>query len=293
VIPAAVDYYRPESLTDALAALATEDSKILAGGHSLIPLMKLRLARPSVLIDICRVLPAGVQVTPEGGARIGAFTTWRDIATAPGLGGCYSALRSCAGSIGDVQVRNRGTIGGGLCHADPAADIHAPALALGATVAVTSAAGKRNEQFDGFVIGPFEPRIGPQDIATWVSLPAQPPGAGSAYEAVNDAASGYPVSGAAALVLVREGRITGCRIGLTGVSSTPFRPLEAEQAVLGWNASKGWEDLPARVRSVCDGVRVLADRSAAADYRAAMARLVTARAVRRAYEEATNPGGAR
>jgi CO/xanthine dehydrogenase FAD-binding subunit len=94
-------------------------------------------------------------------------------------------------------------------------------------------------------------------------------------------------------VLVSDGRITGCRIGLTGVSSTPFRPSAAEDAVLGWNAGEGWEDLGARVQSVCDGMRVLADRSAAADYRAAMARLVTARAVRRAYEEAATPGGVR
>jgi aerobic carbon-monoxide dehydrogenase medium subunit len=292
VIPAAVDYFRPDSLADALAALATEDAKILAGGHSLIPLMKLRLARPSVLVDVGRVLPAGVQASADGAILIGALTTWRDVAIEPELSGCYSALRACAGSIGDVQVRNRGTIGGGLCHADPHADIHAPALALGATVVVASPDGERDEQLEGFVSGPFEPRIGTQDIVTWVCLPAQPPGARSAYEAVNDAASGYPVSGAAALVVVKDRQITGCRIGLTGVASVPFRPSEAEAAVLGWNASDGWKDLRARLRSVCDGVRVLADRSADADYRAAMARLVSARAVRRAYDEATSAGGA-
>src|SRR5262249_56230367 len=99
----------------------------VGGGTSRIPLMKRGRARPSTLIDVSHVLPAEVRVAADGGASIGAFTTWRDVATAAELGGCYGALRSSAGSIGDVQVRNRGTIGGGLCHADPSADIHAPA----------------------------------------------------------------------------------------------------------------------------------------------------------------------
>jgi aerobic carbon-monoxide dehydrogenase medium subunit len=290
MIPAAVGYFRPESLAEAHEALATEDAKILAGGHSLIPLMKLRLARPSMLIDVSRVLPAGVRVAADGAASIGAFTTWRDLATAAELGGCHEALRSSASSIGDVQVRNRGTIGGGLCHADPSADIHAAALALGASVIVTSPGEERSEKFDGFVTAPYEPRLGAQDIVTWVCLPAQPPGTRSAYEAVNDAASGYPVAGAAALLLTTDHRITTCRIGLTGVSSVPFRPSVSESAVLGWSVSDGWVDLRSRLRSVCDGVNVLADRSASANYRAAMAQLVSARAVLRAYKQAELAG---
>jgi len=286
VIPAPVDYVRPETMTAAFAALSDDDAKILAGGHSLIPLMKLRFARPSVLVDVSRVVPSGVEATAREGVWIGGFTTWRDIAAAAELTGPYSAARACAAAIGDVQVRNRGTIAGGLCHADPAADMPAAALALDATLVIASPAGERLGHFDGFVSSPFEPHLGVQEVLTGVRLPAQPAGARSAYQFVEDAASGYPIAGAAALVVVADSEIVQCRLGITGVSVCAFRPLATEENVLGWGSRSDWRDLCSRVRSACDGVTVMADRSADAVYRATMAQLVTARAVRQAFLDA-------
>jgi len=287
VIPAPVDYVRPETMSAAFSALSDDDAKILAGGHSLVPLMKLRFARPSVLVDVSRVVPRGIEATARDGVWIGGFTTWRDVAAATELTGPYSAARACAAAIGDLQVRNRGTIGGGLCHADPAADMPAAALALDATLTVASPIGERLEHFDGFVGSAFEPNLDTQDVLTGVRLPAQPARARSAYQSVEDAASGYPIAGAAALVVVADSEIVQCRLGITGVSTRAFRPLATEISVLGWGSRSDWRDLCSRVRSACDGVAVMADRSADVTYRAAMAQLVTARAVRQAFLDAT------
>ncbi len=286
MIPAPVDYLRPQTMDEVFAALSADDAKILAGGHSLIPLMKLRLARPSVLVDVSRVIPAGVTRTTANGARIGAGTTWREVAAAPELAGCYAALRAGAAATGDIQVRNRGTIGGGLCHADPAADIPAAALALDAALVIAAPGGQRTEKFDGFVTSPFEPRLGAQDVVTEILLPPQPAGAASAYRSVEDAASGYPIAAAAALVVVAQARIVTCQLGITGVSGRAFRPLAIEASVVGWGPASGWEDLRSRVRPVCDGVAVMSSRPAGAAYVTAMAQLVTARAIRQAFAEA-------
>jgi carbon-monoxide dehydrogenase medium subunit len=270
-------------MTETFAALADEDAKILAGGHSLIPLMKLRLARPSVLVDVSQVVPAGITVTADGGARVGAGTTWRDVAAAPDLAGCFGALRDGAAATGDLQVRNRGTIGGGLCHADPAADIPAAALALDARLVISSPGAERTESYEGFVSSPFETSLGGQDVVTAICLPAQPAGTGSAYQSVENAASGYPVAGAAALVsLDEQARITACRIGITGAAARGYRPGAAEAGVLGWSLAAGWDELCARVRPAAGGVSMPQAGPAGPGYLTAITRLVTARAVRRA-----------
>lgn len=287
MIPAPVDYVRPETMSAAFAALSDDEAKVLAGGHSLIPLMKLRFARPSVLVDVSRVVPSGIEATAQGGIWIGGYTTWCDIAAAAELAGPYSAARACAAATGDMQVRNRGTIGGGLCHADPAGDLSAAALALDATLMIASPNGERLESFDGFVRSPFEPHLDRKEVLTGVRFPAQPAGARSAYQSVEDAASGYPIAGAAALVVVADSEIIRCRLGITGVSACAYRPLAAEKNVLGWGARSDWRDLCSRVRPTCDGVAVMADRAADAAYRAAMAQLVTARAVRQAFLNVT------
>jgi carbon-monoxide dehydrogenase medium subunit len=155
VIPAEVAYHRATSLEDALAALAEPDAKALAGGQSLIPVLELRIARPSVLVDLGGLGLAGLELSGAE-LRIGALSTWYDIAysdtmDSPGLAG----LAECAEGIGDLQVRNRGTIGGSLAHADPASDIPAILLALGARVAIRSAEGERSLPVDELLVGPF------------------------------------------------------------------------------------------------------------------------------------------
>jgi len=215
MIPAPTRYLRAGSLDEALAALAEPDATALAGGQSLVSVMKLRLARPSLVVDIGRLDLAGLEVR-DGELRIGALTTWADLAAAPELRRpALAALAECAGTIGDLQVRNRGTIGGGLAHADPASDMPAVVLALGATLVVRSAAVQRAIAASEFFLGPFRSALGEQDLLTEVVIPLPPTGSGSAYAAVDHPASGFALAGAAALV-----RRDGSRsVALTGVGA--------------------------------------------------------------------------
>jgi carbon-monoxide dehydrogenase medium subunit len=210
VIPAAFDYVRAATVDEALGALADPEAKLLAGGHSLLPMMKLRLARPSTIVDIAGLDLRGVRV--DGGMlRIGALTTYDELLGAdvelPG------ALREAAAAVGDVQVRNAGTIGGALAHADPACDLAAAVLALGARLVLRSPAGTREAPVDGFFLGPYTTALGEQELITEVVIPL---GGGSAYVSFEDRASGYPVAGAA--VKISGG---GTTIALTGLTPCP------------------------------------------------------------------------
>ncbi len=204
MIPAPTRYVRAGSLDEALEALAEPDATALAGGQSLVSVMKLRLARPALVVDIGRLDLAGLDVR-DGELRIGALTTWADLAAAPELRRpALAALAECAAKIGDLQVRNRGTIGGGLAHADPASDMPAVVLALGATLVVRSAEGERAIQASEFFLGPFTSALGERDLLTEVVVPLPPAGSGSAYAAVDHPASGFALAGAAALVRPRR-----------------------------------------------------------------------------------------
>jgi carbon-monoxide dehydrogenase medium subunit len=213
MIPAAVDYLRAGSLEEALDALADPDARALAGGHSLLPLMKLRLARPSLLVDLGRL---GLREIEERGGevRIGALATWEEIARSPSLSGPLAALAESAAAVGDLQVRNRGTVGGALAHADPAADVRAPLLALDARAILRSPAGEQEVPVEDFLRGPFETALGRQELIVAVVVPQPAGSSGSAYVAFKDPASGYPLAGAAALV--GNGEV---RTGLTGVAT--------------------------------------------------------------------------
>jgi len=183
VIPAATRYVRATSLDEALEALAEPDATALAGGQSLVSVMKLRLARPSLVVDIGRLDLAGVELG-ETELRIGALTTWVDLARAPELRRpALAALAECAAGIGDLQIRNRGTIGGGLAHADPASDMPAVVLALGAHLVVRSSDGERVVGASEFFLGPFRSAVGEQELLTEVVVPLPPAGSGSAYTA--------------------------------------------------------------------------------------------------------------
>jgi carbon-monoxide dehydrogenase medium subunit len=236
VIPAAVDYVRSSSLDEALAALSDPDAKALAGGQSLVSVLKLRLVRPTLLVDIGALGLRGVERRGEE-ITIGALTVWDDVVRAPELQRpALRAIAECAAGIGDLQVRNRGTVGGGLAHADPASDLPAVAIAFGAQLGLRSLTGERTVDSTDFFLGPFTTALDPGELLIELVVPIPPPGSGSAYVSVEHPASGFAIAGAAAVV-----RPDGSRtIGVTGVSDRPFLLADddpahafAEQQVFG------------------------------------------------------------
>ena len=305
MIPAPFDYIRATTLDQALDLVAGADPSIraLAGGQSLIPLMKLRLARPERLVDLGGLAELrGVCKRDDGALAIGALTTWADLLADPRVLR-YGALADALPVIGDVQVRNRGTIGGSRAHADPASDIAAPALVLEIEVVVRSAArGPRSIPVADLFSGPFATTIAPDEILTEVRIPAavsRPPGtvSASAYRALPQPASGYPIAGVAvALTRARNGAISRCAIGVTGVGEQPYRAVDVERALLrtGSGVTVGTTIRPAgpagpigetvehAFREIVAGQRVAADIHADRDYRAAMAAVMA----RRAFEAA-------
>jgi len=217
VIPAAVDYVRAGSVEEALEALGRPDAKLLAGGQSLLPAMKLRIARPSVVVDIGGLGLDGIEER-NGDLAIGALTTWEELARSEALRQpALAALPECATGIGDLQVRNLGTIGGSLAHADPASDMPAVAIALGARLSVRSASGDRTLEAAELALGPFMTSLGEGELIMEVLIPVPPAGCGSAYVAVEHPASGFALAGAAAFV----GAGT-TRVAITGVAAAPF-----------------------------------------------------------------------
>jgi aerobic carbon-monoxide dehydrogenase medium subunit len=224
VIPAPFDYVRAASVEEAIAALADPDAKAIAGGHSLLPMMKLRLARPATLVDIARLDLDGVAVE-DGELRIGALTTYDELLRRDDL---PQALREAARAVGDVQVRNAGTLGGALAHADPACDVAAAVLALRGRLVLRSPSGTREAPADGFFEGPFETGLGQQELITEIVVPLD--GGRSAYVSFEDAASGYPLAGAAVHV---DGATT---VALTGYGSHPRIVDEDPGEVLGPDA---------------------------------------------------------
>ncbi len=285
MIPAEFAYRRATSVEDALAALSDPDAKVIAGGHSLVPMMKLRLARPGLLVDIAGLPLGGIS---DGAAEIviGALTTHADIARAAALtDGPLAAAAECAAAVGDAQVRNAGTIGGSVAHGDPASDAPAALLALDARVRVLSAAGQRDVPATEFFKGPFWTALGEQELVAAVVFPKPAGQAGSAYASVEDPASGYPLAGAAALVVVAGGQVVSARIGVTGVSGTPFRPMAAEAAAVS-GASVG-----DAAREDIAGQDVFGDSRFDEEYRRHIAAIVIGRAVERAVARAQ--GGAK
>jgi len=232
LIAAAFEYTRAGSIEDALEALADPEARAIAGGHSLVPMMKLRLARPSRLVDIGGLDFRGVTDDREE-LRIGALTTYDELVRLDAALGLPDALRECASSVGDLQVRNAGTVGGGIAHGDPASDLAAGVLALEARLRIRSTSGTRECPADEFFLGPFTTALEQQELLTEILVPRPRLGEGSAYASITDPASGYPLAGAAARIRVEAGRIVSCTVGLTGIGACPARVSAVEAAVLG------------------------------------------------------------
>jgi len=276
VIPAAFAYERATSVADALERLHDHgaDAKVIAGGQSLLPLMKLRLARPDRLLDIGRLEALrGIRDRPEGGLAIGALTTWAALLDDARVL-AHGALADAIPSIADVQIRNLGTIGGSLAHADPSSDILASALALDLEVVLESVRGTRTIAVRDLVVGPFATVIEPDELLTEVHVPAST-GIRSAYRYVAQPASGFPIAGVAAVMEMEPGsrRVTRCGIGVTGVGDMPYRATEAEAAVLGG------APFDEAARLVVGARRVASDIHADREYRSAMAVAMTRRAL--------------
>lgn len=286
MIPAEFAYSRPATLAEALGLLAEHGSgaKVLAGGQSLLPLLKLRLARVGRVIDIGRIPELrGIRRREDGRLAVGALTTYRELLDSPEVM-AYGLLRDAVPGIGDVQVRNRGTVGGAVAHADPASDLPAILLALEADVVARSSSGERTIPVAEFFQGAFQSTLRPDELVTEVLLPGPRDDAGSAYASLEQAASGYSIVGVAAVVFVRGGTLDRARVGITGVSEVAYRARAVEDALAGLTLD-GLDLGPAAAHAT-DGRSVNSDIHAGRDYRADMARVYTRRALETAIARA-------
>jgi aerobic carbon-monoxide dehydrogenase medium subunit len=287
MIPAQFDYQAPATLEEAVALLANDPdgAKVLAGGHSLIPAMKLRLAQPQLLVDIARIKSLAY-IREEGDQiLIGATTTHYQLESSDLLKNICPLLPACAGSIGDVQVRNKGTIGGSLAHSDPAGDWPAAALALGAELVLIGPNGERTVKADSFFVDLLTTDLQPGEILREIRIKKPSGRFGHAYQKVPHPASGYAVVGVAVhLGLNADGSCAAAGIGVTGVSTKAFRASAVEAALVGTNVDE--QTIAAAAARVCDGINPTTDLYASGDYRRHLAQVHTRRALQAALASA-------
>ncbi len=275
MIPASFEYESPRELNDVLALLSSrEDAKLLAGGHSLLPAMKLRLAQPALLVDLSRVTGLSYIKEDGGKVRIGAMTTHADIAASSLLQKASPLLQQAAREIGDLQVRNRGTIGGSLAHADPAADYPAAILALDAEIVAMSKRGERVIAGRVFFTGLFTTALASDEIITEVRVPVTVPAA-TTYKKFAHPASGFAVVGVAVLLRMSAATIESVAIGITGVAEHAYRATAVEKALVRQNAGA----ITKASQSAAENIEALGDYFASSEYRSHMARVFTRRAL--------------
>jgi carbon-monoxide dehydrogenase medium subunit len=290
VIPAQVDYVRPADVGEALRILSDRagEAKVLAGGYSLIPLLKLRLAQPAVLVDIANLGLEGVVETDDD-LRIGARTTHRAIHEHPIIAQHYPTIRHVAGGIGDPQVRNWGTIGGSCAHADPASDWPAVLLAAHARIVARGMNAERVITAREFFLDTFTTALEPTDILTEIRFPHRSPRTGGGYEKLERKAGDYAtVASAVFLRLADDGTIANVGVGLTAVAETPFAATDAEAVLLGQRPSE--ELFRAAGAAAAAQSRPAADVRGPVEYKRAMVAEMTARALRTAASRALSHG---
>lgn len=286
MIPAPFDHITPSSLDEAIRTLTAygEEAKLLAGGHSLLPLMKLRLASPKLLIDLSRI-PGLAGIEEEGGKiTIGALSTHYQIESSELLREKCPLLPRTARLIGDVQVRNRGTIGGSLAHADPAADMPAAMLALGAEFRARGAQGERRLKAEEFFLGLMATALHPAEILTAVRVPVLSGRCGSSYLKVAQQASGFALVGVAVWLRVEGGLCADIGVGVTGLGARPYRAAAVEQRLRGKKLDPAL--IEAASAEASQRVDALDDIHASAEFRAHLARLYTSRAIQEAAKKA-------
>ena len=278
MIPASFDYSAPDTLSEALRLLAGDpESKVLAGGQSLIPILKFRLAVPSQVIDLAGIADLHFLAEDNGNIRIGAMTTHHQIESSDLLKQKCPLLPQAAASIGDVQVRNRGTIGGSVAHADPAADYPAVLQALDAKVKVAGANGERVIAIDDFIVDGLTTALEPGEIITEIEVPVEQSGVGTSYQTIEQPASGYAVVAAAARIGVSADHISFARVALTGVGSKAYRAKSVESALEGQPTNA--DSIAAAARSAAQGVDALSDLHASAEYRTHLASVFARRVI--------------
>lgn len=282
MIPSSFEYHAPTSVAEALSLLQQygDEAKILAGGHSLLPAMKLRLAAPGVLIDINKIAELrGVVI--NGNVNIGSMTTWATLEHHDGLRSACGVLPEAVAMIGDIQVRNRGTIGGSLAHADPAADTPAVVLALDGQIRAQGPGGERTIAAGDFFTDMLSTALEPTELITAVILPTLGKGEGAAYVKFPHPASGYAIVGVAAYVKMDGGSVGTCRVAVTGAGPKAVRLTDVEQAVLGG------ADAAAATANAGAGLDILGDIHAGEEYRRAMVAVYAKRALQKAMERAS------
>ncbi|HEX6966215.1 MAG TPA: xanthine dehydrogenase family protein subunit M [Gemmatimonadaceae bacterium] len=289
--PAPFEYHVAGSIDEAIALLARyeDDAKLLAGGHSLIPLLKLRFAQPAHLIDV-RKIPglAGVREV-DGAIVIGATTTHWMLESSDLLKKKLPIIPEAASQIGDVQVRNMGTIGGSLAHADPAADLPAVMLALEAQLTAVGPNGSRTIPAHDFFVGLLTSALEPHEVLTQIRIPIPPAGTGSAYVKYPHPASRFALVGVAAVLTLDGGTIERARVAITGMGPTVARLTGVEQALTGKSADAA--TLAAGAQHASDSIETRDDLQGSAAYKAQLARVYTRRALVRAVERARSARG--
>lgn len=281
MITQAFEYSAPKTLKKALAMVAG-GGKPLAGGMSLIPMMKLRLATPEHLVDLARIKDLTYIRKGRGELRIGATTTHYAVESSALVKAKCPLLAAAAGAIGDVQVRNVGTIGGSVAHADPAADYPAALQALEAKIVIAGPNGDRTVSAGDFFVDSFTTVLEPGEIVREIVVPVDDAATGASYQKMPQPASGFAIVGVAARVTRSRGRITRARIGVTGVANIAYRATAAEQALEGSAGSA--EDISKAVALVAQGVDANSDLHASADYRRHLASVYAARAITAALQ---------
>jgi carbon-monoxide dehydrogenase medium subunit len=281
------DYYRARSVADAHQLLAAHPgAKLLAGGHSLLPLMKLRLAAPTAVVDIGRISELRGITRTGGVIRIGALTTHAEVAASTELRGAAEALAQAAGVVGDPAVRNRGTIGGNIAHADPASDLPIVLLALAARMVAAGAPGERTIAADQFFTGIMTTALADGEILVAIDVPVAGRGQGSAYEKFAHPASRYAVIGAAALVTIENDTFAAARVALGGLLPNARRAPAVEAALIGKPSTAGTIAAAAQLAAADLGSDATGDLFASAEYRVAMTPIYVKRALEAALARA-------
>jgi aerobic carbon-monoxide dehydrogenase medium subunit len=279
VYPAEFAYVRPGTLDAALRALRDGDglAKPLAGGQSLLPMMKLRLAAPEVLVDLRDLAELRGVTEDADGLRVGAFTTYRELRACPAVAAVFPVLRDALDVLADPQVRARGTVGGSIAHADPTADLPPVLLALDAVVDVVSLRGRRSVSLDGFLVGVFTTDLADDEIVLGVRLPRPPGGAAGSYAKFEQQASHFALCGVAAQLALVDGVVGSAAVAVTGVTSRATRLRGVERALVGRVPDAA--TVAAAADLAADGLEALDDVHASAAFRLHLATVLARRAL--------------
>ncbi|HZS20179.1 MAG TPA: xanthine dehydrogenase family protein subunit M [Pseudonocardiaceae bacterium] len=278
MIPSAFDYVAPTTVDEAVQALshAGDDAKVLAGGQSLVPVLRLRLAAPTMLVDLNKISELR-GVRDDGNAIVvGAMTTHHDVINDPLVREHAALLALATQRVGDPQIRHRGTLGGALVHADPAGDLLAPVVALDAEMVIVGPGGRRTVPASEFFVELFTTAVEPDEVLIEVRIPKKT-GWGAHYEKFQRVAQAWSIVAVAAAVRTQGGSIAEARVALTNMAATPVRATGVEQALVGQPATA--ETIRAAAEHAAEGTSPMSDGNADADYREHLARVLTARAV--------------